>query len=249
MSYILEALKKADRERAAGHVPDLETVHHQQPAPRRSRRWLWVLGLLFVSNGILVALLAVRDDAGHDGRNVSPHAVPGERNAVLPEPVRPEPQVGPPPPVRLPPAKVASVAPRQPQSLSPGMAPAVRPATVQDTGAAGPAVIEQQPPVPAARPPLPAPTPSRASTSSPDAASESGAVPDWNDLPLDFRSRFSMPRMDVHVYDPNPQRRFVLIDLQKVREGERLPNGAVLEKILPDGIQLSYQGTRFRYGK
>ena len=26
MSYILEALKKADRERAAGHVPDLETV-------------------------------------------------------------------------------------------------------------------------------------------------------------------------------------------------------------------------------
>jgi general secretion pathway protein B len=247
MSYILEALKKADRERAAGHVPDLETVHHQQPVPRRSRRWLWVLGLLFVSNGILVALLAVRDD---DGRDAIPRSAPGDRIAALPEPARLQPRVESPPPVRLPPANDASVAPpapaRQPQALAPRMAPAVRPATVRDT--ALPTVIEQRP-VPAARPPLPAPTSSRASMPSTDAAPESGTVPDWNDLPLDFRSRLSMPRMDVHVYDPNPQRRFVLIDLQKVREGDRLPNGAVLEKILPDGIQLSYQGTRFRYGK
>ena len=58
-----------------------------------------------------------------------------------------------------------------------------------------------------------------------------------------------MPRMDVHVYDSDPRRRFVLIDLQKFREGDRLSNGAVLEEILPDGIVLSYQGRRFHYGK
>ena len=33
MSYILEALKKADRERAAGHVPDLDTVHRHELDP------------------------------------------------------------------------------------------------------------------------------------------------------------------------------------------------------------------------
>jgi general secretion pathway protein B len=76
-----------------------------------------------------------------------------------------------------------------------------------------------------------------------------GNIPEWDDLSLDFRSSFSMPHMDVHVYDTDPQRRFILVDLQKYREGDRLPNGAVIEKILPDGIQLSYQGTRFHYAK
>ena len=76
-----------------------------------------------------------------------------------------------------------------------------------------------------------------------------GGLPEWDDLSLDFRSGFSMPHMDVHVYDTDPSRRFVLVNLQKFREGDRLPNGAVIEKILPDGMQLSYQGTRFHYAK
>jgi general secretion pathway protein B len=53
----------------------------------------------------------------------------------------------------------------------------------------------------------------------------------------------------VHVYDSDPKRRFVLIDLQKYRQGDRLQSGALLEEILPDGIQLLYQGTQFIYRK
>lgn len=72
---------------------------------------------------------------------------------------------------------------------------------------------------------------------------------DWEDLSLEFRSGLDMPRLDVHVYDTDPQRRFVLIELRKYRAGDRLDSGAVIEEILPDGLQLSYQGTRFRYRK
>jgi general secretion pathway protein B len=74
-------------------------------------------------------------------------------------------------------------------------------------------------------------------------------VPEWNDLSLEFRSGLSMPSIDVHVYSDDPGRRFILMDLQKYREGETLGNGAVLEEILPDSIQLYYQGSRFRVAK
>jgi general secretion pathway protein B len=71
-------------------------------------------------------------------------------------------------------------------------------------------------------------------------------LPELSELSLEFRSGFQTPRIDVHVYAEEPRRRFVLVDLQKFREGDTLQNGAVLEKISPNSIQLYYQGTRFR---
>jgi general secretion pathway protein B len=109
--------------------------------------------------------------------------------------------------------------------------------------------VQNQTAAPPLAVPPPASTPAATPTPAPATAAAPGKIPDWEDLPLDFRSSFTVPRMDVHVYDTDPQRRFVLVDLQKYREGDRLPNGALIEKILPDGIQLSYQGTSFHYGK
>jgi general secretion pathway protein B len=70
-------------------------------------------------------------------------------------------------------------------------------------------------------------------------------VPYWDDLPLEFRSSLVLPHIDVHVYDDDPARRFILVDLQKFREGGMLESGAVVEAINEDSIQLNYQGTRF----
>jgi general secretion pathway protein B len=232
MSYILDALKKADQERAAGNVPDLETVHLQEPTVRRRYRWLWILAALFVFNGVLVALLATRHDAGDaPGR----HVTPDERSiSASPETTRPRPPVEGAPVVRqAPPPRVVRTAPQVQErprvAVTRPVSPRVQPTTAQDL----PAV----PPTPVVVPP---PRPSSASA---------GKLPEWDELSLEFRSGFSMPHMDVHVYDTDPSRRFVLVNLQKFREGDRLPNGAVIEKILPDGMQLSYQGTRFHYTK
>jgi general secretion pathway protein B len=188
-------------------------------------------------------LLATRHEAGvvedAPGRRAAPDA-PGP---ALPETARSRPPAEAGPLVRKPPPKVVRTAPQQqerPQAavVTGPASPLIQPETVQDQPAAPTAAVES--PVPAD---VPFPAPLGAS------APEPGAIPEWDELSLDFRSGFSMSRMDVHVYDTNPQRRFVLVDLQKFREGEQLPNGAVIEKILPDGIQLSYQGTRFHYAK
>jgi len=53
MSYILDALKKSERDRSLGHVPTLNTVHGYPKLGVRGRSW-FVLALL-----ILLVLLAV----------------------------------------------------------------------------------------------------------------------------------------------------------------------------------------------
>ncbi len=239
MSYILDALKKADQERAAGNVPDLETVHRHEPTVRKHYRWLWILAALFMFNGVLVALLATRHDAGVGGDAPGRRAAPDDRVTAMPDTARSRPPAVIAPEVRKAPSRVVRTAPQvqeRPQvAVTRPVFPQAAPATVQDQAAVPPVAIV--PPTPVTAPPS---TPSTASA---------GKLPEWDELSLDFRSGFSMPHMDVHVYDTDPQRRFILVNLQKFREGDRLPNGAVIEKILPDGIQLSYQGTRFHYAK
>lgn len=56
MSYILDALKKSERERSLGHVPTLSTVH-SYPKSHASRRWSWlvlVLSIMLVLIGVAI---------------------------------------------------------------------------------------------------------------------------------------------------------------------------------------------------
>ena len=52
-------------------------------------------------------------------------------------------------------------------------------------------------------------------------------------------------RLDLHVYDPDPARRFVFVNMRKLREGESLPEGVRVEEILTQGARLSYRGSQF----
>jgi general secretion pathway protein B len=67
----------------------------------------------------------------------------------------------------------------------------------------------------------------------------------WYELPQELRNRLDLPRLDLHAYSEEPQNRFILVNLKKYREGERLESGLVLEEILPDGMVMSYRGERF----
>jgi len=221
MSYILEALKKADRERTLGDVPDLETAHWGERRARRSFRWVWVVfALLLVNGGLLVYMLGRDDGKGErvdgavnetveDVREYKlPHAdsmaVQTSRNIARPR----EPVYAPPPPVH-----------RARPAVQYAPAPA---------GTAPPGYIAQPD---TALPPV--------------AGSSASGIPYWDDLPLEFRSGLLLPHVDVHVYDDDPARRFILVDLVKFREGEVLDSGAAIEQINKSSIQLNYNGTRF----
>jgi general secretion pathway protein B len=236
MSYILDALKKADQERIAGNVPDLETMHRHEPATRKSSRWLWVLAVLFLFNAAAVTLFAIRYNPGAGKDTVVSRAAPDERGSALPNA-----------PHLRPPAPTA------------GAGPFVRKAAPPTVVRTAPQPREQDKVAVAGRqvssPAIPPSIPAAAATSPPShgmAPAHSPAtarIPEWDELPVDFRSGFTMPRIDVHVYDTNPQNRFILADMRKYHEGDRLQNGVILEKILPDGLQLSYQGRTFHYNK
>lgn len=253
MSYILEALKKADQERVVGKVPDLDSIHDPTAQPaRRKFRWIWILGAVLVVNGILVAALMLRNDTTDDGPE---HAAADRARPPVTTPAIPLSR-------RLPPRQPAvrsTVRPYVPPA--PGRpATADEPATtlrppvtpkVAGTVTRAEAPLEAEAPASESPAPVPAPVsrqpaPAAQAPASPPAKSTDG-LPYWNDLSLEFRSGFTAPRIDVHVYDTDPQRRFILVDLKKYREGDRLASGAQLEKITPEGVQLSFQGKQFIY--
>jgi general secretion pathway protein B len=223
MSYILDALKKADQERTLGEVPDLEAAHWGERRQKRSYRWVWVVGALLLVNGFLLFMLLDRDEPFE-------HVVDG-----LPETAE-SPAVTPVVPVPRTESAMTTpssdiVRPREPVYVPLATVGNQRQTTVRPLPST-PAVVDQS--TGFTRPAVPAPT-----------SRQTSGVPAWSDLSLEFRSGLSLPHLDVHVYSENPKKRFILVDLQKFREGDTLDNGAVLEEILPDSIQLYYQGTRF----
>jgi general secretion pathway protein B len=221
MSYILEALKKADQERTLGSVPDLETPHWGARRAARNYRWLWVVGALLLVNGVLLAFLLGRGTDEDEPRAIASSVPSSEQQPVVP--VTPVPGAG------------TTIVTRPRNVIQPLPAP-VQPPEVKQAPGPLPAEETRPPAMPAAAP-------------QPAARPRQQGVQLWGDLPLEFRSSFSLPHIDVHVYADQPARRFILVDLQKYREGDTLASGAVIEEILPHGLQLYYQGTRFEIEK
>lgn len=51
--------------------------------------------------------------------------------------------------------------------------------------------------------------------------------------------------IDIHVFSPKPEDRFVFINMSKLREGEQLAEGPVVAEITPDGVVLGHRGYSF----
>ena len=79
--------------------------------------------------------------------------------------------------------------------------------------------------------------------SAPDPAA---GIPVWSQASANTRSVAAGLRLDVHVYADRPERRFVLINMNKYREGDQLAEGPSLEAITTTGVVLAHGGERFR---
>lgn len=203
MSYILDALRKAERERHIGQPPTLATL----PSPveiRRQRSWLWPsVGLGLGLNAVLLALFLNRPPS------VADHPVPSAPT--------PESSVAT-PPVSLPPPP----APTRPRERPEG------------SSAAPPRSVTPAPVAPA---PGPAPQATRAAAPKP---------PLLETLPASARRGIAALHLDIHVYSPDAERRFVVINGRRYREGDILEEGPVLEAVIADGAILRQGGRRFR---
>jgi general secretion pathway protein B len=239
MSYILDALRKAERERKLGRVPgiDLNRIGGNE-APSSSRWPVWVaLGLIL--NAAVLGAWYLYQRVDEPPR--------GELAAAEPEKA-PVPEISAP--------RMASPAVPQIAKATPEAAPAVPETRVADDAKAAPvpstdpeptaalAVPKSSPePQPTAEPepePKPKPKPKPAKRRTPKAT-----PPALAEMPAAYRAK--VPRLDlsVHVYSDTPSKRFVFINGKQYREGQRLTEGPTLEQIQLRGIVLQYKGERF----
>jgi general secretion pathway protein B len=224
MSYILEALKKAQSERQMTSAPTIHAAPIQAAAPQaatitRTPLWMGVaaLGLLAAGAGAVWLLRA-------------PAAVAPVAVALAPAPLA-APAA---PAMVLPPPVAATPAPQQEIVLPP---PAPKPV-----------VAPKAPPPAAAKPaPLPAPPVAKpAPEPAPVVAAVEDALPYARDLPEQVRSELPTVAFGGYMYSKNPADRLLLIDKVLRHEGEVVAPGLVLEKLLPKAAVMNYRGTRYR---
>jgi general secretion pathway protein B len=266
MSFILDALKKAEQERGFGEVPGIESLH-DQPPQRPGRRWPWVIVAVLLLTALVVAWLWSRLGAGPgDGPTAS--ARPAEavtEGAPARGPVRrpvasrsdpAAPVESPAPPVQPDSAGAAAEPPTAPPAIArrplrplplPAPAPAPAPAKTEalqaEAGAASaraPAAVPIAPPE-FAEPRAPGPP------SPPQAEAAWKRLPLWPAVPDEiFRQVRGGLVLNAHVYSEYPPDRFVLLNMRKYREGDRMSEGPYLEEITREGVIFAVPDGRFR---
>lgn len=270
MSLLLDALKKSEAQRRRGRAPsvDLASTPARQPPPSSRRRWPWlILPVAVIALGTwqwptIERLIAPPSDA-----DASP--VAGAPPVSNPSDPVPTPTPGPDrgtsnggesvadPDVGSAPSSAAgrqasrtTEAPSAPPDASVADAAADAWATrsnqpeapTMQAAAAEPADSETDPPSPEAQAPArrtepqPAPTPERMPET--DSALE-GAIRPW-ELPQASRSEFPELDLTVHYYAVEPGERFVLINGERYRQGDRLEGDVRIRRIVQRGVLLEF---------
>ena len=255
MSYILDALRRADAERSRGAVPGL---HAQglpadgEPAARNYAPLIWAAGAagVLVVAGMVIVLFGPWQSAP-DSRVTpapAPELAPAPRDSAPAQPAQGE-QAAPQPgaiepgarPIEPPVERVTS-----PQAYPPvaskrnGVAPG-RVATLESRADARP---------PAATAPARAPaehygSPIVAASTAAPAPARSDAVPNINDLPPNVRA--TLPRLSVGgaIYSETPSARMVILNGQVFHEGDKPAADTVLEQIRLKSAVLNFRGQRY----
>ena len=234
MSYILEALKKAQAERQLGNAPTIHAPPPMYAAPDRAqggnRRYL-AIGL---GAGVLVALAALlwlRQDAGQPVRLATAPVT-----APAPEPA----PVSAPAPVAVSPPVAAATPP-----AAPAPAPLVREAApVAAKPAPAPAKPKEAP-----RPAAPAASPAEPARAEPTVAvapAGEETLRSLQQLPESLRREIPQVTFGGYIYSPTPGESLLLVDKTLRREGEEVAPGLVLERLTPKAAVMNYRGTRYR---
>lgn len=236
MSYILDALKRADAERERGHVPGL---HSQRTAsltsapasPRRKRSSAALMG------GVATLLLLA---AAVWWWQTAPGAhMPPPPTATAPAPVplpAPEP---------VPVTTQATEATPPPAPALPILAPEL---------ATSPRSAREPPPTPPkARTSTGSATPTAASPVEPTAPANgasngNGNVRSFAELAPEIRAQLPQVSVSGSTYSSNPAHRMLIANGKVVHEGEEIAPGLQLETIGPGKAVLNHRGTRYSIG-
>lgn len=275
MSYILDALRKLEREQQGRSPVGDTSLGAPEPAPRRRLTWPLIGGAALLVNVGLIALLLwparVPQVPVAKAAAPAPGAAATARRppAASPAPAAPPPPVtaarpavtaAPPPVAAAPPARVPAddVNPDEPAPVPP---PAGEPKAAADPlRPAGPPRTARPSDPPSslhggaiARPSAPAGSAAHAHRPAVVPPSTPVGEPPERKSPATATAALThgVPagapqlRLEVLVYSERAADRFVFINGRKFIEGQPVDEGVVLERIQPESAVLSYQGRRF----
>jgi general secretion pathway protein B len=210
-------------------------------APRRGLPgWVIVLGLVLLANLVVLGVVLTR--GGNDNAKVAVNAAPAATVQATPTPT-PEPQ----PTNVLPPPSLPPPQPAMQPSPSSAPAEAARSTvlpSVEYGGARQNAPVSDIPGGRLITPASGSSLPPAAPAATPAPRVSAAALPSAEDLRL---SGISLPplNMALHAWDPQPANRYVMINGQKLREGQRTSDGVEIEQISNEGAVMIWHQQRF----
>jgi general secretion pathway protein B len=228
MSYILDALRKADAERERDPARGIHAQPAAGSAPRVSSAapaWLWPASV--IAAGVVGAGLIWQQRSVPVPAPV-PVAVRPAAMAVAPA-VAPATAVVPPAPAPLPaPAPERAIT----RVVAAPAAPAATPPAPSQAGASAPVAVA------AARPASPAPAPAPAAD----------RVYAWTELPTDVQRDLPKLAISGGVHSENAAQRMLVVGGQVLSEGAEVAPGVVLEQIRAGHAVLRFRGYRYSVG-
>ena len=241
MSYILEALKKAQAERQLGSAPTIHALPIQAAPPERAGA-----GKAPLAIALTAAVVAATGAGVMWWRQATPVAPPLAASAVVaPAPIAQAPPA--PVPLQMQPQAPVQIEPQAPVQIQPQPQ---RQATLAPSALAvapKPAPVKNRAPAPTPAPTTAAAPPAvAAAPPGPSPAAPEENLPMLRDLPESQRSGVPQVTFGGYMYSPNPADRLLLIDKTLRHEGEEVAPGLVLEKLLPKAAVMNYRGTRYR---
>ena len=264
MSYILDALKRAEAERDQGAIPGVhvkQLASYDEPEVRTTPIWLWALAA--------AALVLAAGGSGYWWWRMPAKEIVASSPSAPASPAQMPASDLPVPAAALPPTPVvvANVAPKLPAKTdlpskplnSPPPVVAVQvtpqPSPAKKAAAAAPAIptaaVPSATPAPAtaqvaaAKPPAPpAPVPT-AVVHAGKAATGSG-IPMLSELPEALRRQIPALNIAGAVYSDDPNQRMLIINNQTFGQGNQVVSGVQLEEIRSSSSIFSFQGTRFQ---
>jgi general secretion pathway protein B len=272
MSLILEALRKSEAERRRGEAPDvLAPVVVARPAPRPglplAARWgAGALALAVVAGLAWWLLRPVAPEAAPPTPSIAGASLPDAALGEEPARSTADPRSDPSAPdnvedVRSPPldSSAAATAAASPgpaiASPTPPDAATQRPSpatTAQALPPAGANVAPSAGPIaPPAMPTPPAPPAAHGNgdaTTAPPRSSEfisPEATVRLADLSGEERKLLPALKVSMHMWAPDPENRFVIIDGTRLAEGDRVGD-ATVAAIQADGVTLAWRGRQIR---
>ena len=225
MSYILDALRRADAERERGAVP---SIHAQQFALMpgeddsggRSRLPLWIIGALAIALlGALAWILLGREASLPLAAQGPPAVTPVAPASVAAAP--------------LPSATAPSTAAIAASAPPPAVAAAAEKADRKPTRKA------------AAKAPAPATPSPRATVATPAPDAEEKRIYAQRDLPDAIRKELPNVTVGGSTYSNNSASRMLMINGQIFHEGDSIAKGLVLQRIRQRSAVFDYKGYRY----